>query len=72
MRNVLVSGDKQRRVLPYDWRGQDIGMPRQSADNQLIVIDLDTVEPRDAIDVDEPFRGDHPQIHHRNQALAPG
>jgi len=70
MSNMSVCRNDQWCVLPHGRGRQHVRMPRQSANYKPVTIDPDPIEPRDPIDVDEPFRCDNPKIHHRNKALA--
>jgi hypothetical protein len=47
-------------------------MPGESANHQPVAIELNPIETRDAVDVDELLRREHPQVHHRDKTLAPG
>ena len=61
---------QNREVLTGRRRAEQLRVPDEGADPQLIVLDRNPGQPVDPVDVDQGFRLGQPQLHHRDQAVA--
>jgi hypothetical protein len=52
--------------------GQQLGMPHHRADHQLVTLDREPRQLRQAVDVDQRFRLGQAQLHHRDETVAAG
>ena len=69
-----VAGDvgQQRPQAPLDDRAVEGRVAHAGADRKLIPIEDKTIQPFDAVDIDEMGRARQAKGHGRHQALAPG
>ena len=63
---------EDREVLAGEGRVEQVRVPGQGADAQLVAVEPDEGELGQAVDVDEHLGLGQPQLHHRDQAVAAG
>ena len=65
---VPDDGEERRDFVRLEERG----VPGQGADAQFVAVAQDEVEFVQVIDVDQPLGPGEPELHHRQEAVAPG